>query len=254
MEYDFYINERNYLIIPEFNYRKYLIDLSSSDIPAMAEAIETTVQVAGTDGDIVLDTIYSPISFSIVCYTDDNLGAEQKQAEELRMSSFLNSMKNSYKKMAILSKNKMYEVKYNQQLLIENLPKCLKFTIPLKNSSGYALDLKKGELIGEGTIKSNTIKDTGVVVTIDGPALNPHIAINDYQMQYENTVLEGNKLVIDTNKSTINLVTSAGVSTNAMRYYNHNFPKIKNGENIVEVQSGITNESQVKVEWRDLKL
>ena len=254
MNYDFYINKNNFLIIPEFNNKKYLVDLSNSDIPAMAEAIETTVQVAGTDGDIVLDTIYSPIQFNIVCYTEDNLGSEQKEAEALRMANFLNSMKNSYKKMALLSKDKMYEVKYNQQLLVENFPKCLKFTIPLKNSSGYALDLKKGELIGSGTIKSNTIKETGCIITINGPALNPHIAINDYQMQYENTVLEGNKLVIDTNKSTINLVNNSNISTNAMRYYNHNFPKIKNGENIIQVQSGIDNEKQMKIEWFDLKL
>ena len=39
-----------------------------------------------------------------------------------------------------------------------------------------------------------------------------------------------------------------------MRAYNHEFPKIKNGENQLAVSSGIDDEKQVNVKWYDLKI
>ena len=68
-------------------------------------------------------------------------------------------------------------------------------------------------------------------------------------------MLEDTELVIDSSKSTITHINNVtGSKTNAMRYYNHQFPKVKYGENVLAVNSGIDDETQVKVEWYDLKL
>ena len=97
--FEVYISNEGYLIIPEYNI-KYLINFNESDIPGMAEAVESTVRVAGRDGDISLKTTYEPITFNIVCYTDDNLEIEEKEIEEENITRILKSIKNKTIKLA----------------------------------------------------------------------------------------------------------------------------------------------------------
>ena len=107
---------------------------------------------------------------------------------------------------------------------------------------------------GNSSKISETIKEVGALFTINGPADNPIIALNDYSMEYQMSILEGAKVEIDTAKSTITNINSDGVKTNVMKYYNHQFPKIQNGTNELKVLSGIDDETQVTVKWNDLKL
>lgn len=250
--FEIYISSNGYLIIPDLDI-KYLIDFNESNIPSMPEATEATVRIAGRDGDIVLKTTYEPITFNISCYTPDNLTLTEKTQEEAKVNQFLNEIKNTTTKLGIQKDNKFYDVKYSGALTTINYPKHLKFNIPLKSSDSYAKNYEKSTITGTTSFTSNTIKEVGAKFIINGPATNPRLALNNYQMQYDNTVLEGNQLVIDSSKSTIVLITPT-LKQNAMRYYNHQFPKIENGENVFQVQSGISDESQVTVEWYDLKL
>lgn len=250
--FDFYISSDGYLVIPSSNIR-YLIDYNESSIPSMPEAIEVAVRAAGRDGDIVLNTTYEPLPFIIVCYTEEGLTAQQKDLEETKINNFVNEMKIKNKTFAIEKSSKFYNVKYNSLLTTVNFPTFLKFSIPFKSSLSYAKDINEKNIIGNGTETSNTVEKVGAVFTINGPALNPIISLNDYIMQYDNTLLEGTKLIIDSNKSTITHINSEGTKTNAMRYYNHQFPKIIKGENKLKILSGIEDETQVEVKWNDLK-
>lgn len=253
-EFDFYISENGRLVIPEYNIN-YLIDFYASSIPSMPEAMEAAVRVVGKDGDIPLNTTYEPIPFSIVCYTDDNLTPEEKVIEEQKVDRFMDSIKNKTKTFAFERENKFYDVKYNGLLTVAKFPAHIQFTIPLKSSKSYAKDLTKKIITGNNKLNSDTIKDVGAIFTITGPAQTPKISFNNYEMFYDNVLLENTKLVIDSNKSTITHINmTTGSKTNAMRYYNHQFPKVKYGENTLAVNSGISNASQVKVEWNDLKL
>lgn len=253
MTFEASLDENGYFVVPDYNI-KCLVSYSESNIPTMPEAVESTVRVAGKDGDVVLGTTYEPIAFTIVCYTDDNLTPEEKYAEETKMNKFLNSIKNNTIKLKLESKGKYYNVKYNGQLTTTNYPKHLQFSIPLKSSSSYAKDIDESYILGNGEKESNTIKEVGAVFVIEGPAQTPKISLNDYEMFYDNVLLSNTKLVIDSNKSTVTMINREGTATNAMRYYNHEFPKIQNGNNVLKVLSGIDEDRQVSVEWFDLKL
>ena len=251
--FDMYISSDGYFVVEEFDI-KYLIDFSESNIPSMPEVTETSARIAGRDGDIVLASTYEPISFEIVCYTEDNLTSVEKVEEESKINSLLESIKNKTKTLAMQKYSKFYNVKYSAALTTVNYPKHLKFSIPLKSSNPYAMNLTKSEESGNAQFHSNTIKEVGAIFTIEGPATLPHISLNDFQMEYDNSLIEGTKLVIDTKNSTATFVDTNNSKTNAMRYYNHQFPKIQPGDNELEILSGIENEEQVKVEWYDLKL
>lgn len=252
-DFDIYISKKGYFGALKYDINN-LIDFMESNIPSIAEATESSVKIAGRDGDIPLNTVYEPLSFEIVCYTEDNLTPEEKIVEEQKVTSLLNSIKNQTKTLFMEREKKFYKVKYSGNLSVVRYPKHLKFTIPLKSSESYAMNCEESEIIGNGIKISNTIKDTGAIFTIKGPAIKPIISLNNYQMKYNENILEGNSLIINSEDSTITHITSAGVKTNAMRAYNHEFPKIKNGENQLAVSSGIDDENQVNVKWYDLKI
>lgn len=252
-DYKIQISSDGYLIIPELSI-KYLIDLNESNIPIMPEATESSVRAAGRDGDIVLNTTYEPITFDIVCYTEDNLTYSEKINAEKNMNRFLNSIKNKTIEIAFEKNNSFYKVKYSGALVTTNFPKHLKFAIPLKSSDSYGKDLIQKSIVGNDTGESNTIEEVGAVFVIKGPALNPIISLNDYSMEYTTSILEGARVEIDSNKSTITNINNDGVKTNVMKYYNHQFPKIQNGTNTLKILSGIDNDKNVIVMWNDLKL
>lgn len=253
VEYDFYIDERNRFIVPEKEIN-YLFSVTESEIPELAENVEATVKIAGRDGDVVLESTYEPLEFLLTVYTEDNLTPTQKIAEINKVTEFLHSIKKSNKKFAILQSEKMYEVKYHSQLTTTTYPKFVKFEIPLKSSKSFATELTKNVKVGNQTFTSNTIQPTGFILTIEGPTTNPVVSLNNYQMTYTGTVLDGNKLIINTNNSTATHVTSLGVRTNAAIYYNHQYPRIQNGSNQLQILSGISDTSKVTIEWYDLKL
>lgn len=252
--FDFYISANGYLVIPEYNIR-YLIDFTESNIPSMPEAVEATARIAGRDGDIVLKTTYEPLPFEIVCYTDDGLTQEEKTQEEDKVKAFLETIKNKTKTFAMEKYNKFYDVKYNAALVTTEYPAHMKFAIPFKSSESYAKNLTESSIIGNGDKTSNTIKEVGAIFTIEGPAQTPKISLNDYIMSYDNSLLESHILEINSKNSTITHInTTTGIRTNAMRDYNHEFPKIQKGKNSLKVLSGIDDETKVKVKWYDLKL
>ena len=251
--FDMYISNNGYLVIPEFDI-KYLIDFNESNIPTMPEAVESAVRAAGRDGDIILNTTYEPIPFTIVCYTEDNLTIEEKVQHESYVNKLLNTIKNKTKTLAIEKDSKFYNVKYSGALTTINYPAHLKFSIPLKSSDSFAKDIVEKSITGNGTENSNTLKNVGAIFTINGPATNPIISLNDYSMEYNMSILEGAKVEIDSSKSTITNINSDGIKTNVMKYYNHQFPKIEYGENTLKILSGIDDESLVNVKWNDLKL
>lgn len=250
---DCYISENGYFIASDYNIRN-LIDPSESDLSTMPTASESSVKIAGRDGDVVLSTTYDPILFNIVCFTEDNLTVEEKILEENKVKTFLNDIKNHTIKLGMEDRNTYYEVKYSGSLTVVRYPKALRFSIPLKSQSSYGRDIETKQITGDGTETSNTIKEVGAKFTILGPAFEPVISFNDYLMATNIEITSGDKLVIDSSKSTITYINALGVKTNQMAYYNHQFPKVQNGTNTLAVLNGIPDHEQVTVEWNDLIL
>lgn len=252
-DFKFYLSENGRLIFPKENI-SFLCSISESTIPVMPEALETSAIIAGRDGDIPLETTYGPMSFELVLYTEDNLTPDEKLQQEQFLTKFCNSIKNNTETFALELAQKFYKIKYNGVLDRENYPKYLRVVFPFKSFNSYAYDVKNNTIYGNNKFESKTIESCGFKCIIKGPALKPILSLNDYSIEYTNTILEGESLIIDTNNSTVILVNSEGIETNAMRYYNHQFPKIQNGENELKVLSGIDNPENVSISWYDLTL
>jgi len=250
---DCYISENGYFVASDYNI-KNLIDPSESELSTMPTASDSSVKIAGRDGEVVLSTSYEPIPFNIVCFTEDNLTAEEKILEENKIKHFLNNIKNRTVKLGFEDRDIYYNVKYSGSLTVIRHPKSLRFSIPLKSSDSFGRRIPTKTIIGNGSENSDTVKEVGAKFTILGPATSPVISFNDYLMGANINITSGDKLVIDSLRSTVTYINALGAKTNQMPYYNHQFPKVRNGANILQVISGINNENQVTVEWNDLAL
>lgn len=250
---DCYISENGYFIASDYNIRN-LIDPSESELSTMPTASESNVKIAGRDGDVVLSTTYDPILFNIVCFTEDNLTAEEKILEENKVKTFLNNIKNHTIKLGIESRSIYYNVKYSGSLTVVRYPKALRFSIPLKSADSYGKKIPAKTITGNNSEISDTIKSVGAKFTILGPASLPKISFNDYLMEFDTDIMSNTKLIIDSSKSTITYIDGLGRKSNQMMHYNHQFPKVRNGTNTLQIISGIQDEEQVTVEWNDLTL
>lgn len=229
------------------------IDYNKTDLPLMAEAIEASQTVAGADGDIVFATTYGARLFEIVAVTDDFLTPEEKEAKREEVRLAIDKIKNKTTKLVIEPLNRTFVVKYNGLAEDVNMPKSVEFRIPLKSSSAYAISNERYSTTGEEYFASNTQKDVGATITIEGPATYPSFSLNGVDMKLNHILAEGAKLVIDTSKYTVTHINRIGTETNYMPYYNKGFPKIQNGANILFVNSGVKL-NQIKTEWNDLLL
>lgn len=250
---DCYISENGYFIASDYNI-KNLIDFSEGQLSTMPEASESSVKIAGRDGDIVLSTKYEPIFFNIVCYTEENLTPSEKITEENKIKAFLHNIKNTTIKLGFEDRNIYYNVKYSGSLTTIRYPKSLRFSIPLKSSDSYGKIIPAKRIIGNDSENSETIKEVGAKFTIEGPASLPKISFNDYLMEFDADIMTGTKLIIDSSKSTVTHIDGLNRKSNQMAYYNHQFPKVQSGTNTLQIISGINDEEQVTVEWNDLTL
>lgn len=231
----------------------YTVNFEKTQLPLMPEAIEVSETIAGSDGDVVFDTTYGARVFEIVSVTDDGLSPTEKENEKEKIRNFLHSIKKDTIKLKIEQSKRTYYVKYSGLGESNDLPMCVEFILPLKSSMAYAVSNDTYIHIGDGSFESNTIEPVGYKMTITGPASLPTIILNGETMSYNNTVVSGHKLVIDTNNNTVTDYNASNVGTNVMAYFNHNFPKIEQGTNNLSINSGITADN-LKIEWNDLLL
>ena len=250
---DCYISENGYFIAPDYNIRN-LIDPSESELSTMPTASESSVKIAGRDGDVVLSTTYDPILFNIVCFTEDNLTVEEKILEENKIKTFLNNIKNHTIKLGIENRNIYYNVKYSGSLTVVRYPKALRFSIPLKSESSYGKKIPTKTIIGNNSETSDTIKPVGAKFIISGPVSMPKLTFNNYLMEFDSDIVSETTLIIDTSKCTVTYIDRLNRKSNQIAHYNHQFPKVQNGTNTLQIISGISDENQIMVEWNDLTL
>lgn len=240
---DFYIDADG--LLSPFDLR---INFDKTTLPFMPEAVDTSIEISGTDGELVQSTKYNGVLFNLFAYTlESGLSYDEKQEIKEWVAEVLHSVKNSTKKMGV--NGRAYDVKYSGSADISvNAPGWLEFNLPLKSASPYSRDLFEEERIGSGLIRNTGVIPTGVVVEIKGEVTDPSFNLNGVTVEWKGTVSSTNTLVIDTEKSTAKLVYRSGYEENAMAGLTYkNFPKAKVGNNNITFNGNIGY--KCKVRW-----
>ena len=228
------------------------VDPNASSIPMMSETVDADTGISGMDGDVNLSTNYGPRNFEIVGYSDENLNAHEKMLFKEKIARFLHKYKNEPFGLVIMPYERMYYVKYSGAIDDETYPASVRVSIPLKSSRAFGYSTIEHVFKGEWEMTSDTVDPVGFVTEIQGPITNPlTISLNGVNMVYENTVDEGESLIINSKNMTVIKVTEDG-KENGLKYYNGLFPRIIEGENTMTIVSGVTDENKVVTTWRDL--
>lgn len=243
---DFYINGEGY-----FSPFNLYVNYGKTNIGFMPTATDTSINIAGKDGEIVQNTKYESRLIEIFAVTEDGLTPSEKAEAKRMISEILHSIKNSTKKLTISSDDITFDVKYSGTAGISiQAHNWLEFDLPFKSASPYAKSMFTSKLKGSGLIYNSGMVECGIIFEIKGRCTNPTLYLNGQRMTYTGTVESGSTLIIDTNKSICKMIYSNNTTLNAMDGYNKVFPKAEIGGNVLTVSGDI----DCTAKWTELFL
>lgn len=201
------------------------INWSTSSIQIMPQTESTYIDMAGTDGSIISDTVYKNRLFSIVAYSDLGLSVYEKELLKKQIAEILDSTKNKTKKLTMQATGTSFDAKYSGAAAISEGPSFVKATIPFEVSP-YGYPLFEQEVFGTGLLVNNGAADTGCVNKILSGVVNPSFRMGNIAYTWNGTVPENHSLIIDHESYSCYLESVKGNKTNVIDKLVGEFQKI----------------------------
>lgn len=247
---DFYITKDPqglYDLILPFN---LIVDYSKTHIPFMPEAIDSTVSLSGTDGEVVQDTVYGSRIFDIFAVTMDGLEIWEKEEIKRDIAEILHSIKKGTKKLTFANNETAFDVKYSGLAdIVTDAPSWMRFEIPLKSQSAYGHKLFDQTLIGSGLMVNSGSIPVGAVITISEGAVNPSFSIGTHSFEWQGTVPAGHKLVIDMDDQSCYLIDPNNKKILATKNLKGEYVKIPQGS--IVLQASKSTEPYISAVWQE---
>lgn len=230
---DFFVDENNTLqplevLVTRDNRYDFLPQTrdNSEEVPGMHGEIDFGTELKGRFLELDI------VSIETECFT-------KKELQYLYAKYF--DPTKGYKSLVFADDiDKIYYVKYSGRIDVTNYANWFKFTIPFKMKTPFIESIVEKSLIGSGTIKNEGTFETGMIIEIVGPAIEPALIIGDDILTYEGNLLEDEVLVLDTLKQTAKIGNN-----NATDKYNGVFPLLYLGE------TDVIAENNTIIKWRE---
>lgn len=198
--------------------------------------------VPGRDGEIDFGCDFKPrnLELKVSAKTD----AATREQLKRTISRWLNP-KAGAKPLAFSDDiGKTYYVRYAGKIDPSQWVDYLEFTIPFKASDPLICGTFEKNHIGSGIITNSGNHEAPLVITVQGPVVDPQVAIGSTTLSYNGTLAEGDTLTIDTKAITVKL---NGV--NATGNYTGGFPKLQPGDTSVVAAAVGTTMFQFRDRW-----
>lgn len=133
------------------------------------------------------------------------------------------------------------------QLSYANKYNALKFRLPVEAKSFWE-SVETHELWmnnSSGDAENGGNEEAPVVITFYDACTNPSITINGVSVSYTGSLVDGDRLIIDTRAMTAKKIDSGGTTTNVLGNMGANWPKLQPGLNYV------TTTFFASLQWRD---
>lgn len=247
---DFYITKDEQDLFDVIMPFGLIVDWNSTHIPFMPEAIDSSVNLAGADGEIVQDTVYGSRIFDIFAVTYDGLTLVEKEEVKKDIANILHSAKRNTKKLTFANNETSFDVKYTGLAdVTTEAPSWMRFEIPLKSQSAYGHKLFDQTLIGSGLMVNGGSIPVGAVVTITGEVTNPTFEMGAETFTWKGTVKKGYSLVIDMDNQSCYMIDPNGVKSLATKNLTGEFVKIPVGSMVLQANS--VTESHITAVWQE---
>lgn len=225
------------------------IDWNNTKLQVMPEAELTKIQMPGVDGSIIEDSVYKDRLFEIVAFSDQGLSQRQKEELKTKIARVLDATKHQDKKLTVQASDGSFDVRYEGQAEITDMPSYVKVKIPLRTPP-YGYDAFSNELEGNGLV-SNVDGDAPlrVVHTISGGITNPSFEFCEKQYVWNGEIPDNSSLVINHEMQTCYLVDEFGIKRNALSKLQGDFQSIPAGKSTVLTADENTVD-KIYTEWR----
>lgn len=247
---DFYIRKSAdgaFDILMPFGFK---IDWGKTLINFMPEAVDSSVELPGIDGEFVQDTVYKARNFDIVAYSDAGITNQEREYLKTKIANTLELIKTSKKKLTIGNANTSFDVKYSGAANIDDSRgNYVKLELPLKVTNPYGYGEFEGSLKGSGLMVNSGIIPTGPRIEIKGPFVNANISIGSKLLSWQGTILINEKLVIDCEQYLCYKIDANRNKSNAMTGFNGNFVKVDKGSIVIECNQNI--EALTTFYWKE---
>ena len=250
---DFYVTKDEnglYDLILPFN---LIVDYNKTTLPFMPEAVDTSVELAGADGEIVQDTVYKSRVFDIFAVTMDGLSAYEKEQVKKDIATILHSIKKDTKVITFANNETAFDVKYTGLANIDiDAAGWMEFEIPLKSAAAMGHKQFEQRMSGSGLMVNSGSDPVGAIITITGPVDNPGFTLGDTAFSWTGTVPQGSRLVIDMDGQSCYMLDSEGKRTLATKNLQGEYVKIPVGSMVL--QANQNTEEHIESRWRELVL
>lgn len=250
---DFYVTKDEnglYDMILPFN---LIIDYNKTVLPFMPEAVDTSVELAGADGEIVQDTVYKSRVFDIFAVTFDGLSAYEKEQVKKDIATILHSIKNDTKVITFANNETAFDVKYTGLANIDiDAAGWMEFEIPLKSAAAMGHKQFEQRMSGSGLMVNGGMQPVGAVIRITGPVTNPGFTLGSEVFSWNGTVPEGSTLVIDMDDKSCYMIDEAGNRSLATKNLTGEYVSIPVGSMVL--QANQNTEEHIESVWQELVL
>lgn len=221
------------------------VNYAESSIPSLPEIEDTSEVVAGTDGEISLNTRYGARIFSLVTYSNSIFSSVSERDTVIsNIAKLLHKTKNSAR--YLLWKNGLlYNVKAVERPTEDRKPLWFGTTLQLKahNPVGYSA-AEYTQAFSSGTVPCS-VTNSGdekayPVIIISGACTAPSVTVNGvlYATVSSFAMASSDVLTIDCERSTAILNYGTASAANAMQYYiADKFPALIIGANTIQAET-----------------
>lgn len=210
-----------------------VIDFNNSTIPYLPSSRETVQEIAGLDGELLLDMKYNAREFVLSCFTQNDLDYSQREELSHKTAAYFDLISGS-KQRYLFYKNKLFRVSA-KDTSFNFAPSYLKLDTTLKCYDCYGSSTAK-EIIGKGNAVNNGDRETYPVFYIYGALNNPTITVNGKEYQIAIDTQDGDITEIDCDKRAITIIRN-GARINAAGAWYTEYPVLEKGFN--SINSGI---------------
>lgn len=201
---------------------------------------DNTEEIPGVHGEIDFGSELKARPLELHVVTEEGLSPIEKKQLQRLISMHLDPTKGVKSLVFADEPEKMYMVKYSGKIPLTNQATWFQFVIPFKMNDPFIIGTSEKNHSGAGTLVNEGTRETGLVIELKGPLVNPQIVINGEILYYDGEVPAGYTLIINTEKK-----TAIMGNLNVIDRFNEVFPFIYPGNNPVSASSNIT------FKWRD---
>lgn len=228
-----------------------ILNPEKSSIPYLPEVIVSSEEIPGLNGALPTESHYAPKSHTLTLVSKPYVSRDDKYAFREHMRNFIVQIKDNDCKLHYENLKRMFYVRFSGLSEISrDYATWIEFRVNLMSYHPY-MYRNRETILSEPTMAVNKGNiPTPARLEFDGPATRPYIIINEQRHEYNGSISDGYRLIIDSKDYTARVVKLIdGSHTDVTLQWRGDFPVLSSGVTLINDKYGTRETSRIV--WTD---